>query len=424
MLLALLLMLQSTAPPSDATNDTLQAVRYRGELLRRDNDGFSPVDDFELIRFMDSSNRPQGNVVLQSGNDREPWLNCLATPGIRYVHDGVPYRIEPIALGTRREFTEGDTWKQDRRTFRVGGLTRHANRDCRELFVSEGPARNHKLLVDVQDRSLALLTQRVFMGRGDEFRLTLERQPSEPKTAANTKFIAKLTELAAAVKARSTEKTSKSDLSGSQIQVVTAALPQLEKLAAAGWTRKFTKRIAFETTSAMDRSKALAILQGALLGKQLPVFAGTTIDGKTFDSKKLAGHVTILHVWQYRDDPLTEPYGQTAYLDFLADQYSNQPVKVIGVNVDSRYADNRQATRANRSARKLIEFMNISFPVVANDGSLLRKLGDPRSASATLPLWIVIDKRGIVRVWKSGYYNVDSRLGLRELRKTVDGLLK
>ena len=108
----------------------------------------------------------------------------------------------------------------------------------------------------------------------------------------------------------------------------------------------------------------------------------------------------------------------------IRDRFPGKPVKVIGVNVDTRYADGTQLAKANRSARKLIEFMNISFPVVANDGSLLRKLGDPRAANAKLPLWIVTDKKGTVRVWKSGFYDVDSRLGLRELRKAVDGLLK
>ena len=97
---------------------------------------------------------------------------------------------------------------------------------------------------------------------------------------------------------------------------------------------------------------------------------------------------------------------------------------MVGVNVDSRYAARSQATAANRSARKLTDFMNLSYPIATDDGTLLKQLGDPRAAGGNLPLWIVVDRAGTVRAWKSGYYDVDPRHGLKELRSTVEALLE
>ena len=106
----------------------------------------------------------------------------------------------------------------------------------------------------------------------------------------------------------------------------------------------------------------------------------------------------------------------------MADKYADKPVQVVGINVDSRFQDKTQVSKANRSARKLVEFMNLSYPIVPDDGELLKKLGDPRSTGAKLPLWVVIDKAGKIRMWKTGYYTIDSRAGLKELRTMVTKL--
>ena len=41
------------------------------------------------------------------------------------------------------------------------------------------------------------------------------------------------------------------------------------------------------------------------------------ISGGSLTTADLAGQVTILHFWEYRDQPLKEPYGQVGYLEFL-----------------------------------------------------------------------------------------------------------
>jgi len=70
---------------------------------------------------------------------------------------------------------------------------------------------------------------------------------------------------------------------------------------------------------------------------------------------------------------------------------------------------------AKRTARKLIEFMNLSYPVGYDDGSLLRAFGDPRDSDGKLPLWVVITPAGKIAHYHGGFYEVDQRYGLKEL---------
>ena len=428
MLFCLLLMLQSPAPPT-ATGSELTTIRFRGELLRRDSDGFSPIDAFQLIQFVGSDQTSKGSVLVQAGVDRDAWTNALSTdsaPHIRHIHGGVPYRLELLALKIDRELKEDATWNNGRKTYRVGGITKLADTNCREVFISEGPARNHKVLVDPRTGHVLSLTQRVFMGRGDEFRITVELDPSKaatskaPTSQTDGRFFAELLKVREALNLDSAKPDAA--LSSSQLNLVVTALPALRDAANSRWSKQLLKQIESDTSDQTNRTRKLADLQKAALGKQFPAFSKQALDGKLVDSKQLAGHVVVFHIWNYRNEPLTEPYGQTAYLDFMADKFADKPVQVVGINIDSRFHDNTQVAKANRSARKLVEFMNLSYPILPDDGELLKKLGDPRSTGAKLPLWIVVDKSGKIRMWKTGYYNIDSRAGLKELRTLVTKL--
>ncbi len=84
------------------------------------------------------------------------------------------------------------------------------------------------------------------------------------------------------------------------------------------------------------QTRKLSDLRRDAVGMVLPAFKPKTIDGKPFDSKSLTGNVVVLHFWKYRDEPLSEPYGQVAYLDFLADRNAKKPVRVVGINIDTR----------------------------------------------------------------------------------------
>lgn len=418
MLFYLLFILHS---PSSQTE--LTAQYYEGELFRKEADGFSPIDDFKLVRFTDKTGRCVGHVMLQAGQDRAPWAESIAAssaaPRLWHNHDGVLYKLEPIAmqLGTDK-LADRRGWRDGRKQFQLGEQTEFEGQACREVLVQQGPARNHKLLVDERTGNVLSLQQRVFMGRGDEFRMTLQRTktPKAEQVGADIRFFTGLIDLRSV--------TSKAKGAESRLKTTSTALPGLRDAATTTWAKQFAKRIETETSSQTRRTQKLSDLRQQALGKPMPALELPLIAGGTISSRQLANQITVFHIWSYRDEPLAEPYGQTAYLDFVADKYAGKPVRFVGINVDARYADKSQVNKANRSARKLIEFMNLTYPIARDDGSFLNKIGDPRSTGTELPLWIVTDRAGNIRVWKTGYYAVDARAGLKELRATIDGLLK
>ena len=63
--------------------------------------------------------------------------------------------------------------------------------------------------------------------------------------------------------------------------------------------------------------------------------------------------------------------------------------------------------------------MNLSYPILLDDGSLLKRLGDPRQANGKLPLFVVIGKDGKLAEYHAGLYDVKTNEGLAELDAVV-----
>jgi peroxiredoxin len=173
-----------------------------------------------------------------------------------------------------------------------------------------------------------------------------------------------------------------------------------------------------DMTTEDSREAAIAALKKRTLGKTLEKFELTGASGEKLAAADLTDNVTVLHVWDYRDTPLEEPYGQVGYLDFLARQ--NKGVKVYGVMVDDRLAEKSSRGAAIASARKVKSFMNLSYPILLDDAGLVKQLGDPRTTGAKLPLWIVIGKDGKVAHYHAGFYEVSRDAGLAELSAAVE----
>ena len=71
------------------------------------------------------------------------------------------------------------------------------------------------------------------------------------------------------------------------------------------------------------------------------------------------------------------------------------------------------------AARRLKAFMNLSYPIALDDGSIVKQFGDPRSAGGKLPLFVVIDPTGKVISWHAGLYDIRPEQGLRELEAAI-----
>ena len=87
--------------------------------------------------------------------------------------------------------------------------------------------------------------------------------------------------------------------------------------------------------------------------------------------------------------------------------------------VDGRLADEKTRPAAERSVRKLKEFMNLSFPVLLDSGGLLKKFGDPRVLGAALPLFVVIGRDAKIAHYHVGHYDVHQDQRLKELDDAV-----
>ena len=161
-----------------------------------------------------------------------------------------------------------------------------------------------------------------------------------------------------------------------------------------------------------------------MVNSRMPAFALQLIRGGTLGSASLAGKTTILHFWEYRDKPLSEPYGQTGYLEFLFNRYRSKNVAVVGICCNPELLDPSTVRQAQRSARKTAEFMNLSYPIGGDDGSLLKTVGDPRDSRGLLPLWIVISPDGKVVHYHAGFYEIDAATGLKQLDEIVQVGLK
>ncbi|HRX78715.1 MAG TPA: redoxin domain-containing protein, partial [Pirellulaceae bacterium] len=131
------------------------------------------------------------------------------------------------------------------------------------------------------------------------------------------------------------------------------------------------------------------------------------------------GKVTVLHFWEYRDTPLEEPYGQIAYLDFLFRNRPAEDVVVLGVCANQRLQDPETELKAILSAKKLVAFMNLSYPILADHAGGVRQFGDPRATGAKLPLFVVIGKDGKIVHYHVGTYEVNRDRGLEELEAIV-----
>jgi peroxiredoxin len=201
-------------------------------------------------------------------------------------------------------------------------------------------------------------------------------------------------------------------------------LESLAKDAAETPFRQLVSSISRDLKLQSQRDDDVDALARRIIGKEAPAFTLDDLNGQSINSKDLANQIVVLHFWKYHDNPLSEPYGQVAYLDFLHNKRGKLGVSVIGIAVDARNDKPSELNLAKRDFRKFRDFMKLSYPIALNSGTLLKTLGDPRDVQADLPLWVVIDHHGKVVHYKSGYYEIHPDKGLEALDEVVIPLIR
>ena len=440
--LALVVSLALSADPAPSQ------LKYTGTMVPVKEDGNPAVKKFTLTVQPLPGEERLAWTLEESGRGGWSWLDHFGrwTP-TRRASEGVENTdtdIGPALLYERSDgksivpiigphFTagakleEGATWDEDRLEYKVLGEANRAGRDCWEIEVRSPYGHKRTLFVEKASGTLVVaVRETVFIGQGQEHKLSLEL--AEAKDLTETDAAQTAAALDQWLKLRETlawkPRGGKTELSSEQIAALKAELPRLLESAAVGPLAQISAAAEADAKGQRNRAGAVAALREAALGKPLGKFALQDTAGKPITEEALAGKVVVLHFWEYRDTPLEEPYGQTGYLDYLFRRRSEDGVLVFGVTVADQNDDEQQKRTASAAARRLKAFMNLSYPILVDDGELLKRLGDPRQGNGTLPLFLVIDKEGKIAEYHAGMYDVKTNEGLKELDAVVGKAIK
>ena len=439
--LALTLSLAVGADPSAAQ------LKYVGTMVPVKEDGNPSMKKFTLtVQPLAGDANQLAWTLEETGRGSWSWLDHFGrwTP-TRSVSEGVQDTgVGPALLYEREEgksvvpfvspifvpgakLESGASWSEDRLEFKVLGDEDRGGRACWEIDVRSPYGHKRTLYVDKASGSLVVaVRETVFIGQGQEHKLNFDLVEARDVTEVDAAQTAAA--LDQWLKLRETlgwkPRSGMTELSDEQIATLKVALPKLLETAATGPLAVIAEAAQADAKGQKNRAGAVAALREATIGKELGKLSLQDVAGKTITEEALAGKVIVLHFWEYRDVPLEEPYGQTGYLDYLFRRRGEDGVLVFGVTVADQIEDGQVKRAAAASARKLKAFMNLSYPILVDDGGLLKHLGDPRQGGGKLPLFIVIGKDGKIAGYHAGMYDVKTNEGLAELDGIIGKALK
>lgn len=311
------------------------------------------------------------------------------------------------------------SWTEGRFHYRVAGQEMRAGRECWVTEVQSPYGHKRTLWIEQKSPLVVAVSETVFLGQGREHKLTLELAKTatlgKDELAATSEALDVWTQLREQLGRK--PRSEKSELSAEQIATLKAELPKTIEAAGSGLFAGIAQAAQKDAQAQRGRAGAVAAMRDEIVGKPFGDFKLPDASGKAYSQEDIEGKVIVLHVWEYRDAPLEEPYGQVGYLDFLTRKRAD--VKVIGLHVDPRLEEEEGRRASIAGVRRLKAFMNLSYPVLLDDGSLLKRLGDPRQAGGSLPLFVVIGKDGKVVEYHAGLYEVKANEGLAELDAVV-----
>jgi peroxiredoxin len=319
----------------------------------------------------------------------------------------------------------GAKWERDGSEYEILRSTTAVERPVWQVDVRNQFGPQKRIWVDKDTQLVLQQDDRVFMNQGTEYRSAVQlravEKPAEADAAAMRDGLAALVHLKGKLKrpARSLDDA----WTPEQLQLLAKHLPEAKPHAGAGSLARIVAAAETDLKRQNQRAGALDEVVGKQMGRQVEKFSLSGLDGAKLTEADLAGNVTVLHFWDYRDTPLKEPYGQVGYLEFLFARHQEAGVKVYGVAVDSRFQQESTARTAIAGVRKLKSFMNLSYPILFDAGDLVRQFGDPRLAGGELPLFVVIGRDGKIAHYKIGHYRIDREHGLKELDAAVKSQL-
>jgi peroxiredoxin len=421
-------------------------LRYSGTLTRAGRGAkMEPEKKFTLLAFVSSPSAETRRVFYvldETGGGNWPWPGRFgaleyssawqAGRGVPlhllHNHDGNPVTVvvQPPILTSPEPLAEGATWTIDRNTAEVAGSEKRGDRDCWEVRFTTGVGRRRTVFVDKTAPLVTGYEERLFMGQGDEFALKVSLDGVKPVDAAAWDKLAPTIDTF--LKLREDLKRDvhdiKPELSSDQLALAATALEQVRKTVEGTALAPLSAAITRDVRGQQQRVDDVGKLAGKQVGQKAPELNLVGLDKRPIDPTLLKDKIVVLHFWPYHEEPLLEPYGQVAYLDFLHGKRRKLGVQIVGVAVDERFGDAGRVPTAIRDVNKFKGFMNLSYPIATDDGSLLAKFGDPRRVGAKLPLWVVITPDQKIAYYQAGLYKVNTDEGLKELDDFLIGKIR
>jgi peroxiredoxin len=345
-----------------------------------------------------------------------------------YEYEGTPV-IVPLPMpvvGFASQLKTGGTWIDGKESWEVVKQAKVRDRNAWQVQVSTSFGRKRTLWIDAEAPIVVELEERVFVGQGDEHVLTMQLDSLKPldekQLATDLQALPALLKLQTEL-ARN-ENEFRPELNDAQLKDTSDALAAIQKDAADTPLSALVSAIGKDVKSQLQRTDEVARLAEKLVGKPAPPFTLNLTDKTRIGEEAFKGRITLLHFWEYQNEPLVEPYGQVGYLEFLSDKRRKLGVTVYGVAVDGRLADEQASSPAIKSIQRLKQFMNLSYGIAVDDGKLLAKFRDPRKYGAKLPLWVVIDAEGRIAHYHTGFYKINPDEGLRQLDEVLVKLIR
>ncbi len=425
-----------TLPAVATESDSVQHSVFAGSLIQPDDEAGDILRRFEVQLF--TTNQSHFFNVIDDARHGCPWPESFGRTGpsigadkvqphLVYDYDGQAYLIPlpPLVVALPAEIEANSKWEQF--GWQLTAVERRSVDNVPMWIVEarERRGRQQMLTVDAASGTTLRAEADVFMGQGDQFKLTLSRSSMKTLEQGTADKVRELQDELLALQStlKRPSEAHLRELSVRQIADVAAASDRLTSLAAGTPLELLIRQMKLDTDQQQKRQASIANRATELMNTDAPQFILSLMDGGKLESGNLKGKTVILHFWDYRDAPLSEPYGQTGYLEFLFNQKKQMDVTVVGVSTNPDLQIEEFYSRGRRSVRKLSEFMNLSYPIGHDDGALLKAFGDPRDNRGQLPLWIVLNPDGKVAHYHAGFYELDAAHGLKELEAVLAGLL-
>ena len=435
-------VLAADAPPAPGTQ-----WAFKGSVAKLNSD-HSPAEaskTFDVTYFVAEADTAGSKIywlVEERGQGHWPWserfgvltLDAKGLPGgsvgpsLYYDYGGGNSVIAlPLPLlAPDRTLSPDAAWEAGGLKYQVEREKQLDARDAWQVEVLNNFGRKRTIWVD-KDSPLALgVDERVFMNQGTEYLLRVRWTATEAldaeQTAKHAATFAALTELR--TRLNRPARSEAEEWNEQQLKLLAERLPPIAKTAPSGPLAKLLFAASSDLDAQSGRATAVEGLAAKFQGRPAPKFALEGLSQAKLSQADLAGNITLLHFWDYRHEPLEEPYGQVGYLEFLFSRHKDEGLKVYGIAVDGRFDDEATRGAAASGVRKLKSFMNLSYPILFDGGKLVKEFGDPRLVGATLPLFAVIGPDGKILHYHVGFYEVDRQQGLKELDQVIGQALK